>query len=97
MTRIETTPMRKMIRPALISLLTLFFGSIPAAEPKVVAYVPNWVDLKTLAPTIKAKAKFVVDEGLAGVMIWSLDYDVPGKRSLLTAIDETLHDRLPRQ
>lgn len=41
-------------------------------------------------PTIKAKAKYVVDQGLAGMMIWSLDYDVPGKNSLLSAMDETL-------
>jgi chitinase len=41
-------------------------------------------------PTIKAKTKYVVDQGLGGVMIWSLDYDVPGERSLLSAIHETL-------
>ena len=40
--------------------------------------------------TIKAKAQYVHDQGLAGVMIWSLDYDVKGERSLLSAIDETL-------
>lgn len=42
-------------------------------------------------PTIKAKAQYVVDEGLGGIMIWSLDYDVKGERSLLTAIHETLN------
>lgn len=42
-------------------------------------------------PTIKAKAKYVVDEGLAGIMIWSLDYDVKGDRSLLSAIHQTLN------
>jgi chitinase len=41
-------------------------------------------------PTIQAKAKLVVDQGLAGVMIWSLDSDVKGERSLLSAIHETL-------
>lgn len=41
-------------------------------------------------PTIKTKTQYVVDEGLAGVMIWSLDYDVPGARSLLTTIYTTL-------
>jgi len=40
-------------------------------------------------PTIRAKAKYVLDQGLAGVMIWSLDYDVKGKNSLLAAIFET--------
>lgn len=42
-------------------------------------------------PTIKAKARYVVDQHLGGVMIWSLDYDVPGERSLLSAIADTLN------
>ena len=42
-------------------------------------------------PTIKAKTKYVRDEGLAGVMIWSIDKDAPGSKSLLTAISEALH------
>jgi chitinase len=41
-------------------------------------------------PTIKAKAAYVVEQGLGGVMIWSLDNDVKGERSLLSAIHETL-------
>jgi GH18 family chitinase len=41
-------------------------------------------------PTIRAKARYVVDQDLAGVMIWSLDYDVKGERSLLSAIHEVL-------
>jgi len=41
-------------------------------------------------PTMKAKARYVVDEGLAGMMIWSLDNDAPGPKSLLTAMYETL-------
>lgn len=44
-------------------------------------------------PTIKAKSQHVVDQGLAGIMIWSLDYDVKGERSLLSAIDETLRPK----
>jgi GH18 family chitinase len=44
-------------------------------------------------PTIRAKAKYVADEGLGGVMIWSLDYDVKGKGSLLSAIQEGLASR----
>ena len=40
--------------------------------------------------TIKAKAKYVLDEGLGGVMIWSLNQDAKGNRSLLSAIRETL-------
>lgn len=42
-------------------------------------------------PTIKAKSRYVVEEKLGGIMIWSLDYDVPGERSLLSAIHETLN------
>jgi GH18 family chitinase len=42
-------------------------------------------------PTIRAKAKYVADEGLGGIMIWSLDYDVPGEKSLLSAIHATLN------
>ncbi len=41
-------------------------------------------------PTIKAKAKYVIDERLGGVMIWSLNQDAKGKTSLLSAIHETL-------
>jgi GH18 family chitinase len=41
-------------------------------------------------PTIRAKIRYVREQGLGGVMIWSLDYDVPGEKSLLTAIHEEL-------
>lgn len=44
-------------------------------------------------PTIKAKTKYVVDQGLGGVMIWSLNQDAKGEHSLLSAIHETLEDR----
>ena len=42
-------------------------------------------------PTIRAKSQYVVDHGLGGIMIWSLDYDVKDERSLLAAIHETLN------
>ncbi|RYG35298.1 glycosyl hydrolase family 18 [bacterium] len=42
-------------------------------------------------PTMRAKAQYAIDEGLLGVMIWSLDEDVPGPRSLLGALHETLN------
>lgn len=53
-------------------------------------------------PTIRAKAQYVVDEGLGGIMIWSLDYDARDERSLLAAIYATLTANwvtrsLPRQ
>ena len=41
-------------------------------------------------PTITRKAAYVVSESLGGVMIWSLDSDVKGERSLLSAIHATL-------
>jgi chitinase len=44
-------------------------------------------------PTIRAKSEFVVSEGLGGMMIWSLDYDVPGERSLLSTMYKVLHGK----
>lgn len=44
-------------------------------------------------PTIEAKSKYVADEGLGGIMIWSLDYDVKGEKSLLAAIHRILRAR----
>jgi GH18 family chitinase len=41
-------------------------------------------------PTIKAKTREVVGQGLAGIMIWSLDADTKDGTSLLSAIHETL-------
>jgi chitinase len=41
-------------------------------------------------PTIKAKAEYVKAQGLGGMMIWSLDSDVPGEKSLLTTIAKAL-------
>lgn len=46
-------------------------------------------------PTIRAKTQYAVTQGLAGVMIWSLDSDAPGKRSLLSVIDAALHRKAP--
>ncbi len=37
-------------------------------------------------PTIKAKTEYAIDQQLGGIMIWSLDNDVPGDKSLLQAI-----------
>ncbi len=42
-------------------------------------------------PTMKAKGKYVVDQGLAGAMIWSLNSDVAGDKSLLKALYLGLH------
>jgi GH18 family chitinase len=47
------------------------------------------------AATIAAKTRYVLDEELAGVMIWSLNYDVPDGRSLLAAVDRTLKSASP--
>ncbi len=37
-------------------------------------------------PTIEAKTRYAIEEELGGIMIWSLDSDVPGENSLLFAI-----------
>jgi chitinase len=39
--------------------------------------------------TIEAKTKYAIDHKLAGIMIWSLDNDVKGEKSLLDAISRT--------
>lgn len=44
-------------------------------------------------PTIKAKSRYVMEQGLGGIMIWSLDYDVTGERSLLSTIHDTLNSK----
>jgi GH18 family chitinase len=44
-------------------------------------------------PTIKAKAQYVVDQGMAGIMIWELDYDAKGEKSLLKVIYDTLNPK----
>ena len=44
-------------------------------------------------PTIKAKTQYVIDQDLAGMMIWSLDNDGPGEKSLLSAMAGLLKPR----
>ncbi len=44
-------------------------------------------------PTIEAKTNLVIDQKLAGIMIWSLDNDVQGEKSLLDAIVRTYQSR----
>ncbi len=41
-------------------------------------------------PTIQAKTRWVAQQGLGGVMIWSLNQDAAGKNSLLSAIHQAL-------
>jgi chitinase len=41
-------------------------------------------------PTIRAKTQYVVDKQLGGVMIWSLDSDATGDKSLLSAVHDVL-------
>jgi chitinase len=48
-------------------------------------------------PTIRAKSRYVMEQGLGGVMIWSLDYDVKGEKSLLAAIHEELNKASVRE
>ena len=44
-------------------------------------------------PTIAAKSRYVIEQGLGGIMIWSLDLDVQDERSLLSVIHKTLNTR----
>lgn len=65
---------------------------------KIVAEHPGAEDLdevgKTIyyngRPTIRRKCQYVLETGLAGVMIWSLDSDAPGPKSLVDTIHRTL-------
>lgn len=59
----------------------------PGAEKLDQVGAPIWYNG---IPTIMAKSRHVVEQGPGGVMIRSLDYDVPGERSLLSAIHKTL-------
>lgn len=50
-------------------------------------------------PTIRDKARYVLDQKLGGVMIWSLDQDAPGDLSLLSALHSVLqppHDKVEK-
>lgn len=46
-------------------------------------------------PTISAKARYVIDQKLGGIMIWSLDQDAAGELSLLSTIDSILRKPQP--
>jgi GH18 family chitinase len=46
-------------------------------------------------PTIRAKTRYAMEQGLGGIMIWSLDADAAGDKSLLSAIYGTLHPAAP--
>ena len=74
----------------LVANIVLFlFAALPVpAQQKSHKNVTYWLDRGL--PTIRAKAKYVVDQDLAGVMIWSLDCDGKKERSLLSAIAETV-------
>jgi GH18 family chitinase len=47
-------------------------------------------------PTIKAKVQYMRERELGGIMIWSLNSDARGKRSLLSAIHEELKQTKPK-
>ena len=46
-------------------------------------------------PTIKRKVGYAASQGLGGIMIWSLDSDVKGEKSLLSAIHDALRTKSP--
>ena len=62
-------------------------GKYPGAEAADQAGATIWYNGR---PTIRAKAMFVKEQGLGGVMIWSLDQDAKGAASLLSAIHDGL-------
>ncbi|MBI3883133.1 MAG: cellulase family glycosylhydrolase [Sphingobacteriales bacterium] len=41
-------------------------------------------------PTVKAKTNYVIDQSYGGIMIWSLDNDATGVKSLLSAIHDAI-------
>ena len=48
-------------------------------------------------PTTKAKVQYMREHDLGGIMIWSLNSDAKGKRSLLSAIHEELKQPKPKK
>ena len=45
------------------------------------------------APTLRQKCRYVLDQRLAGVMIWSLDSDAAGAGSLLNVVHQALQPK----
>ena len=66
----------------------------PYAFSEILAKYPLLVEKDEAGSTIRynglatarAKARYVRAEGLGGVMLWSLDEDAPGEKSLLGAV-----------
>jgi GH18 family chitinase len=77
------------------------FRKSPYSYKEIVAAHPNADKADKVAETIwyngvatiEEKTKYVIDQKLAGIMIWSLDNDVKGEKSLLEAIVRTLRLR----
>ena len=65
-------------------------NSYPGAETKDQVGSTIWYNG---IPTIKAKTNYAFDLGIGGMMIWSLDYDGTGAKSLLTAMDQVFKER----
>lgn len=59
----------------------------PGAENRDQAGTTIWYNGLS---TIRAKAEYVKTQNLGGVMIWSLDNDAPGEKSLLAVLAKTL-------
>lgn len=95
-----------MNRRIVLAVAALGVSCLPlSARKNVVGHVPNWIKLYPQAnqqdqvgetiwhnsiPTLRAKADFVRTAGLGGIMIWSLDQDMRGGKSLLTAVHNGL-------
>ncbi|MDF2454396.1 MAG: chiA1 3 [Cytophagaceae bacterium] len=65
-------------------------ASYPGAETKDQVGSTIWYNG---IPTIKAKTNYAFDIKIGGMMIWSLDYDGTGDKSLLSAMDEVFKQR----
>ncbi len=65
-------------------------AKFPGAEDADQAGQTIWYNGR---PMMKAKAGFVKESGLAGIMIWELTQDAPGDRSLLSTIYDALHSK----
>ena len=71
-------------------LLTSELSKYPDAETSDKVGNTIW---HNAIPTIKQKTRYAMDQELGGIMIWSLDNDVAGSRSLFKAIIDTYQSR----
>ncbi len=70
---------------------TMTFRELMALSPRV-AMTDEWNGIYYNGPkTIQAKTAYAIEHRLAGVMIWEIGQDAPGKGGLLPVIYQTVH------